>query len=154
LTDGESLEYKCVEQVIKKILETQPASTGLQDIVDVLYEGFEKYSWVGIYLVRGGVLVLGPWRGTQATEHTTIPLGKGVCGAAAKTGKTERVDDVSKDKRYLSCFLSTRSEIVVPIKKSTVVIGEIDIDSDTPAAFDSNDTVFLEKVADMLAQHI
>ena len=132
----------------------QPASTVLQTVVDALYEGFEKYSWVGIYLVREDVLVLGPWRGTKETEHTTIPIGKGVCGAAAKTGKTELVDDVSKDKRYLSCFLSTRSEIVVPIKKHKVVIGEIDIDSDTPAAFDRKDTVFLEKIADMLAQHI
>ena len=59
-----------------------------------------------------------------------------------------------KTSRYLSCFLSTRSEIVVPIKKKNIVIGEIDIDSDGPAAFDNNDTVFLEKVADMLSQHI
>ncbi len=77
-----------------------------------------------------------------------------MCGAAAKTGNTELVDDVSKDKQYLSCFLSTRSEIVVPIKKKDVVIGEIDIDSDLPSAFDKNDAVFLEKIADMLQQHI
>jgi L-methionine (R)-S-oxide reductase len=98
--------------------------------------------------------VLGPWKGAQATEHVRIPLGTGVCGAAAKTGKTERVDDVSKDKRYLSCFLSTRSEIVVPIRKGDVVLGEIDIDSETPAAFEDSDVVFLEKVADMLSEHI
>jgi L-methionine (R)-S-oxide reductase len=129
-------------------------SIALKKIVDLLYEGFEKYSWVGIYLVKGDELVLGPWNGAQATEHTKIPLGRGVCGAAAASGKTEVVDDVSKDKRYLSCFLSTRSEIVVPIKKSQVVLGEIDIDSDKPAAFDAHDVVFLEKVADMLSTHI
>ena len=72
---------------------------------------------LGIYLVKGDDLVLGSWKGKQATEHTKIPLGKGVCGSAAQSGKTEVVDDVSKDSRYLSCFLSTRSEIVVPIKK-------------------------------------
>ena len=154
MTDGELLDYKSVEQSIKKLLETQPVSIVLQEIVDVLYEGFEKYSWVGIYFVRGDVLVLGPWKGTQATEHNRIPLGRGVCGAAAKSGKTELVDDVSKDRRYLSCFLSTRSEIVVPIKKSHVVLGEIDIDSDRPSAFDTTDVVFLEKVADMLSSHI
>jgi putative methionine-R-sulfoxide reductase with GAF domain len=70
-----------------------------------------------------------------------------VCGAAAQSGRTVLVDDVSKDKRYLSCFLSTRSEIVVPIKKNGVVVGEIDVDSDRPAAFDVHDAVFLEKIA-------
>ena len=136
------------------LLQTQQKSTVLQKIVDLLYDGFEKYSWVGIYLVKGDSLILGPWKGTQATEHTSIPLGKGVCGAAVQSGKTECVDDVSKDARYLSCFLSTRSEIVVPIKKASGILGEIDIDSDRPAAFDAQDVEFLEKVADMLSVHI
>mgnify|MGYP001279776334 CR=1 FL=1 len=148
------LEYRAAEQQIQKLLLTKPAPTVLQQIVDLLYDGFEKYSWVGIYLVKGNVLVLGPWKGTQATQHTAIPFGQGVCGSAAASGRTEVVDDVSKDKRYLSCFLSTRSEIVVPIRKSGVVLGEIDIDSDHPAAFDACDVRFLEKVADMLRSHI
>jgi L-methionine (R)-S-oxide reductase len=147
------LDYITAERTIKKVL-AQPKSKVLQKVVDILYEGFEKYSWVGIYLVKEETLVLGPWRGDQATEHTAIPVGTGVCGAAARTGKTELVNDVSQDKRYLSCFFSTRSEIVVPIKKKDVVVGEIDIDSDTPATFDANDKMFLEKVADMLSQHI
>jgi L-methionine (R)-S-oxide reductase len=148
------LDYNAVEHIIETLLSANPPSTVLQKVVDVLYDSFEKYSWVGIYLVKGNVIVLGPWKGKQATEHTSIPLGVGICGAAAKTGKTELVDDVSADTRYLSCFLSTRSEIVVPIKKRNVVVGEIDVDSDKPAAFDKNDTMFLEKVADMLHQHI
>ena len=102
--------------------------------------------------MKGDVLVLGPWKGKQATEHTTISVGKGVCGSAARSGKTEVVNDVSKDNRYLSCFRSTRSEIVVPIIKNSRVIGEIDIDSDVPAAFDKTDKKFLEKIADMLCR--
>jgi L-methionine (R)-S-oxide reductase len=154
--DGEFLDYNYVEQVIKKLLETCPVPIALhlQYVVDVIYEGFEKYSWVGIYLLKGNNLVLVAWKGKQATEHTTIPLGMGICGSAAKSGKTEIVDDVQKDKRYLSCFLSTRSEIVVPIKKCNVVLGEIDIDSDRPTAFGKHDAMLLEKVADMLAKHI
>ena len=143
-----------VEQKIKGIITKNKSTTILQDVVDVLYESFEKYSWVGIYLVKGDVLVLGPWKGKQATEHINIPIGKGVCGSAVQSGKTEVVHEVSKNSRYLSCFLSTRSEIVVPIKKKNTVIGEIDIDSDVPAAFDKNDAAFLEKIADMLCQHI
>jgi L-methionine (R)-S-oxide reductase len=148
------LKYKIAEQKIKGIITKNKSTTILQAVVDVLYENFEKYSWVGIYLVKGDVLVIGPWKGKQATEHIKISIEKGVCGSAVQSGKTEIVNEVSKDSRYLSCFLSTRSEIVVPIKKKNTVIGEIDIDSDFPAAFDNNDAVFLEKIADMLRQHI
>jgi len=136
------------------MLANNKSTTILQEVVDVLYESFEKYSWVGIYLVKGNVLVLGPWKGNQATEHTTISVGKGVCGSAARSGKTEVVNDVSTDSRYLSCFRTTRSEIVVPITQNRRVIGEIDIDSDVPAAFDKTDKKFLEKIADMLTEHI
>ena len=148
------MDYSNAEETIRRILSANLGFPGLHKVVDALYEGFEKYSWVGIYLLEGEVLVLGPWRGVQATQHTIIPLGKGVCGSAAITGKTELIADVSKDARYLSCFLSTQSEIVVPIKRRTQVLGEIDIDSNRPAAFDRNDTMFLEKVADMLQSHI
>jgi putative methionine-R-sulfoxide reductase with GAF domain len=148
------MEYRVVERKIQALLQNRRSVVDLQQIVEALYEGFEKYSWVGIYIVRGDELILGPWKGTQATEHTRIPLGRGVCGAAATSGRTEVVDDVSKDERYLSCFLSTRSEIVVPIKRGQRILGEIDIDSDTPAAFDAADVRFLEKVADMLSRHI
>jgi len=148
------MEYIAAEQKIQHLLQQQRKGELLQQIVDVLYEGFEKYSWVGIYLVREDELILGPWRGVQATEHTRIPLGRGVCGAAATSGKTEVVDDVSQDTRYLSCFVTTRSEIVVPIKRGQRILGEIDIDSEEPAAFNADDVVFLEKVADMLSPHI
>lgn len=148
------MNYRIAEQKIKGILTKNKSTTILQDVVDVLHESFEKYSWVGIYRVKGDVLVLGPWKGKQATEHTKIPIGKGVCGSAARSGKIEVVADVSKDSRYLSCFRSTRSEIVVPIKKKNRVIGEIDIDSDVSAAFNKTDELFLEKIADMLRQHI
>jgi len=148
------LDYDVAEENIKKIISKGNTIDVLQNVVDYLYKHFDKYSWVGIYFVEGKYLVLGPWNGEQATEHTKIPVGKGICGSAAQSGKTEVVADVSKDDRYLACFVSTRSEIVVPIKKSGVVVGEIDIDSDVVDAFDRMDVVFLEKVADMLGEHI
>jgi GAF domain-containing protein len=123
----------------------------LQQAVDVLHDEVEHYSWVGIYLVEGDELVLGPWKGPQATEHVRIPVGQGVCGAAAASGVTEIVDDVNADPRYLACFPSTRSEIVVPIAREGRVVGEIDIDSDRPAAFGEDDRVLLERVAAVLA---
>jgi GAF domain-containing protein len=119
----------------------------LQGVVDVLHDRIDHYSWIGIYLVDGNDLVLGPWKGPQATEHVRIPVGQGVCGAAAASGQTEVVDDVNADPRYLSCFPSTRSEIVVPIAHEGRVVGEIDIDSDRTAAFGDDDRAFLERIA-------
>lgn len=113
----------------------------------MLDDEVEHYSWVGIYLVEGDDLVLGRWRGPQSTEHVRIPVGQGVCGAAAASGETEIVDDVDTDPRYLACFPSTRSEIVVPIAHEGRIVGEIDIDSDRPAAFGEDDRALLEWVA-------
>jgi L-methionine (R)-S-oxide reductase len=125
----------------------------LRAVVDVLHDQFDDYSWVGIYLVEGDDLVLGPRKGPEATEHVRIPVGQGICGAAAATGRTEVVDDVNADPRYLSCFPSTRSEIVVPIAHEGRVVGEIDIDSDRPAAFGKDDRALLERVALLISPH-
>jgi L-methionine (R)-S-oxide reductase len=125
----------------------------LRAVVSVLHDRFEHYSWIGIYLVEGDELVLGPWQGPEATEHVRIPVGQGICGAAAASGQTEVVDDVNADPRYLACFPSTRSEIVVPISYEGRVVGEIDIDSDRPAAFDPEDRAFLERVALLISPH-
>ena len=112
-----------------------------------LLNSVPSYTWVGIYTIEGKDLVLDAWSGPAATEHTRIPIGRGVCGFAAKAGKTEIVSDVSKDPRYLQCFISTKSEIVVPITNQGTVVGEIDIDGDQLDAFSSLDREFLEAVA-------
>ena len=148
------MDYDIAEREIKKMIVNFKNSNLLQKVVDYLYENFERYSWIGIYIVKGNDLILGPWRGEHATEHTEIPIGKGICGSAAQSGKTELIPDVNKDKRYLACFVSTRSEIVVPIKSNNKIVGEIDIDSDVPNAFSKQDVFFLEKIADMLTKHI
>ncbi len=132
-------------------IEHLAASGSLQEVVDLLHDRVGHYSWVGIYLVEGEDLVLGPWKGPEATEHVRIPVGQGVCGAAAASGETEIVDDVNADPRYLACFASTRSEIVVPVSREGRVVGEIDIDSDQPAAFGDDDREFLERVAELIA---
>jgi len=122
----------------------------MAQVVALLHQERPHYDWVGIYLLNEGELALGPYVG-KPTPHTRIPLNKGICGAAASTGKTIVVDDVSSDPRYLACSLETRSEIVVPIMRDGRVLGEIDIDSDTPAAFSEADRTLLEAVAEILA---
>jgi GAF domain-containing protein len=108
---------------------------------------------VGIYLLRDGELVLGPFLG-KPSPHTRIPVGRGICGAAAAEKQTIVVDDVNADERYLACSLETRSEIVVPIMRGDLVIGEVDVDSDRAAAFGPKDRALLEAVAAMLGDKL
>ncbi|HUF05867.1 MAG TPA: GAF domain-containing protein [Candidatus Binatia bacterium] len=133
------------------VAEAPQPGGGAQRVVALLHDRFPHYDWVGIYWVEGTDLVLGPWVGPEATEHTRIPIGTGVCGAAAASGRTEIVPDVDADPRYLSCFASTRSEIVVPIFDGGQVVGEIDVDGSDLDAFDEMDARFLEEVAALVA---
>jgi putative methionine-R-sulfoxide reductase with GAF domain len=142
-----------LEAVDRIVNRESEADEVLRQAVAVLHDRLDHYSWVGIYLVEDGDLVLGPWKGPHETEHVRIPIGEGVCGAAAASGQTEVVDDVNADDRYLACFPSTRSEIVVPIVYEGKVVGEIDIDSDTPAAFGEEDRALLERVAVLISPH-
>ena len=148
------LDFDEAEKKIQDIISEVDPSEVLRNVVDFLYENFDRYSWVGIYIVEGNDLILGPWNGEHATEHTRMPIGKGICGSAAESGKTEVIPDVNADGRYLACFVSTKSEIVVPIKKDGKILGEIDIDSDIKNAFNEKDAIFLEKIADKLSVFI
>lgn len=131
-----------MEEVRNEVIELAQASPTANDLmqkmVSLLHERVLKYNWVGFYLLEPGaqppMLVLGAFEGAM-TPHTRIPLNQGICGAAASSGLTVVVDDVSKDPRYLACSLETKSEIVVPIFAHGKVVGELDIDSHFPAAF-------------------
>ena len=133
------------------VAEAPGPTAAAQRAVELLHDRFPHYDWVGVYWVEGDDLVLGPWVGPEATEHTRIPIGTGICGAAAASGTTEIVPDVHADPRYLACFASTQSEIVVPIFDGGEVVGEIDVDGTDPDAFDETDARFLEEIAALLA---
>src|SRR5688572_17775338 len=129
------------------------ANSAMKQVVRLLKDAMPAYTWVGIYVLDGEELVLGPFLG-KPSPHTRIPLGRGICGAAATEKATIVVDDVNADPRYLACSIETKSEIVVPIMRGDEVLGEIDIDSDRPAAFGAPDRALLEPVAAMLADRI
>ncbi len=124
----------------------------MQAVVSYLFSTFPRYSWVGIYLVKDRRLVLGPWASPQATEHSEIDIGTGICGLAARTKETVVVDKVDDHEEYLACFPETKSEIVVPMTRGDSCVGEIDIDSEIPSAFGLDDQAFLEEVARMLVE--
>jgi GAF domain-containing protein len=132
------------------IRQAPDADAAMTAAVSLLKQERPGYTWVGIYLLVGNELVLGPFLG-KPSPHTRIPLGRGICGAAAAEKTTLVVDDVNADPRYLACSLETRSEIVVPILRDGDVLGELDIDSDLPAAFGDEDRVLLERAATALA---
>jgi L-methionine (R)-S-oxide reductase len=140
--------------VLDRIRRETAAETTAQDVltrtVAVLKDAIPEYTWVGIYLLEGDELVLGPFLG-KPSPHTRIPLGQGICGAAATDKATLIVDDVNADPRYLACSIETQSEIVVPIMHGERVLGEIDIDSDRLAAFGAADRELLEGVAALIA---
>ena len=123
----------------------------LKEAVNLLKSNFSYYNWVGIYLIEGEELVLGPYLG-KPSPHTRITLDKGICGAAAREKKTVIVPDVTKDRRYLVCTPETQSEIVVPIIKRDKPVGEIDVDSDTKKAFKKSDKDILERTASFLSE--
>lgn len=146
--------YEDVLQDIRKAVDYETDATrAMARTVNLLKTRMCDYTWVGIYLLDGNELVLGPFEG-KPSPHTHIPLGRGICGAAATEKATIIVDDVNADPRYLACSLETRSEIVVPIMHGEDVLGEIDIDSDQPAAFGERDKKLLEQVAAILAPRL
>ena len=148
------VDYRAIEQDIGSALSaiSDPVQA-MTRVVGILKERVPTYTWVGIYRCAGNELLLGPFVG-KPSPHTRIPLGRGICGAAATQKTTILVDDVNSDPRYLACSVETQSEIVVPIMRDNEVLGEIDIDSDTRAAFGSDDRRLLEAVAAMLSRKL
>ncbi|MFZ0807219.1 MAG: GAF domain-containing protein [Candidatus Sulfotelmatobacter sp.] len=126
------------EEISQLAHSARNAQELMQKMVKLLHERMLKYNWVGFYMLEPGaqppMLVLGEFEGAM-TPHTRIPLNQGICGAAASSGQTVVVDDVSKDPRYLACSLETKSEIVVPVFVHGKIVGELDIDSHFSAAF-------------------
>jgi GAF domain-containing protein len=125
-------------------------------IVEAIGARLPHYNWTGFYWLDpmdAETLVLGAFVG-EPTPHVRIPVSQGICGAAAASGETVVVDDVHADPRYLSCSIKTKSEIVVPIRARGKVVGEIDIDSHSPAAFTEIDRGFVEETARIVGAFI
>ncbi len=142
-------------EVNKIVQDTdQSREEKLQQICQLLSTNVDVFDWVGFYLVDPDTereLVLGPYVG-EATDHTRIPFGKGICGQAAETNETFVVQDVSQADNYLSCSIHVKSEIVVPVKKDGKFIAELDIDSHTKDAITEQHQAMLEEVCDKVSK--
>ena len=108
------------------------------------------YTSVYLYMLHGSELVLEAYAGRN-TDHTRIPVGVGVCGTAVALGKDQNVPDVRAVENYLACNIWTRSELVVLIRRGSLILGQIDIDSDVPDPFTPEEEAAVKQVADALA---
>jgi GAF domain-containing protein len=144
----------CDASQILTALQTKAAETHDRDelgraLVGAVHETLPQSSWIGIYWLRGGELVLGPYVGPD-TEHARIPVGTGVCGTAVAEDEDQLVDDVRELENYLSCSASVRSELVVLIRSHGRVVGQIDLDAEAVGAFSRDDLCVLRAAADGL----
>ena len=108
------------------------------------------YTSVYLYMLHGNDLLLEAHAGRE-TEHTRIPVGVGVCGTAVASGQDQNVPDVSAVGNYLACNAWTRSELVVLIRRGNTILGQIDVDSDVPNPFTSDEEAAVKQVADAIA---
>ena len=116
-------------------------------VVDAVKNALPQASWVGIYWLRRGELVLGPYEGPP-TEHDRIPIGTGVCGTAVADDRDQVIPDVREVENYLACSADVRSEMVVLIRSHGQVVGQIDLDAPDVDAFSRDDYCVLRTVAD------
>jgi L-methionine (R)-S-oxide reductase len=144
-------------QEFKAFALTAPtAQSVMEHIAQRLHEKMTRYNWVGFYLVDPadtGILLVGPFVGSF-TLNARIPLDTGLCGAAATTGQTVVVDDVSKDPRYLSGSSMVNSEIVVPIFAKNRLAAELDIESYFAGTFDKPEQDFVEACATLVGENL
>ena len=130
-------------------IETDPVAN-MANTAAVLFNSLTNLNWAGFYILRGNELILGPFQGKPACVR--IALGKGVCGTAAKTGQTQRVEDVHQFSGHIACDSTSQSEIVIPIFKNSAVWGVLDIDSPVLVRFGPAEQDFFEQVVKIFTE--
>ena len=118
----------------------------------LVYHALPELNWVGFYFFDGAELVVGPFQGQPACVR--IPLDRGVCGAAARSGETQRVEDVDAVADHIACDAASRSELVVPLFLAGALLGVFDLDSPVPGRFDVDDQRGLEEIAQVYVESL
>ena len=149
LTGSKTERYAAVAEEIAAVLEGEPNLTArMATVASMLAATFDHYFWTGFYVVdpqKPRELVVGPYQGTLGCLR--IPFGRGVCGAAAESGRTQLVADVHAFPGHIACDSRSASEIVAPVfDKAGALIAVFDVDSEAPAAFDEADVEGLERI--------
>jgi GAF domain-containing protein len=128
------------------------AIANMANAAALIWEYLPDLNWAGFYRLVGNELVLGPFQGKVACIR--IPVGKGVCGAAAASGQTQRVDDVHGFAGHIACDAASQSELVVPLFRGNDLLGVLDLDSPLPSRFDDEDQAGCEALAKLVASRL
>ncbi len=139
-------------ELARLLAESDDRVANLANASALLALFLKDINWAGFYLMKDGVLVLGPFQGKPAV--TKIEVGRGVCGTAVALRKTQRVNDVHACTNHIACDLASSSEIVVPLIKDGKILGVLDIDSPLEARFDAEDEKGLEAFAEALTGRV
>jgi len=143
--------YQQLSEQSRELISGIPYLTAnLANLSALIYQTLEQINWAGFYVMEDGQLVLGPFQGKPAC--IVIPLGKGVCGTAAKENRTIVVPDVHAFPGHIACDGSSRSEIVVPIHHNGNVIAVLDIDSPVEGRFTEEDGAGLERIVQVIEE--
>jgi L-methionine (R)-S-oxide reductase len=121
------------------------------NLAALVYHALPELNWAGFYFFDGRELVVGPFQGRPACVR--IALDRGVCGAAARTRQTQRVDDVHAFPDHIACDAASRSELVVPLVRDGELLGVLDLDSPRPSRFDAEDQAGIEAIAAIFIEH-
>lgn len=151
LSDARKYE-ELLPQIYSLVSGDEPLVTALSNIAASLNQAFEKISWAGFYLMKNGMLFLGPFQGKIAC--TAIKPGSGVCGTVAASGKTLIVPDVDKFPGHIACDADSRSEIVLPLFNGTALYGVLDIDSHFYNSFNETDRKYLEQLCSFINESL
>ncbi|MGE7182526.1 GAF domain-containing protein [Peribacillus sp. NPDC006672] len=145
--------YDLVQKQLFALIEDETNQiANLSNAAALLNQFLDEINWVGFYLYEDSQLILGPFQGLPACVR--IPMGKGVCGTSAATGKTLRIEDVHQFPGHIACDAASRSEIVIPLMKDGKLFGVLDIDSPVTDRFDEIDQQGLEKFAEILSRQL
>ena len=138
-------DYRLLDSQLRALLaDENDALASASNFVALMYNALSDVNWLGIYVLRDGELVLGPFQGQPACVR--IEIGSGVCGTAAKTLTTQRVADVHQFAGHIACDADSRSEVVVPLISNGELLGVLDIDSPSLDRFTAADQDGVEKL--------
>ena len=144
-------DYKLLNAQLDSLIRGVPHRiANLSNASALLWQELEDLNWAGFYLREGDRLILGPFQGKPACIE--IPLGRGVCGTAAATGQTQRVENVHDFPGHIACDCASNSEIVVPILRGGETLAVLDLDSPSLARFTAEDAAGLEAFVDILEE--
>jgi GAF domain-containing protein len=152
-TTDKPVLYHDLLQALDALTADEPdVIANMANAAALIREYLPDLNWAGFYRAIGGELVLGPFQGKAACIR--IPFGKGVCGTAAATRATQRIEDVHAFPGHIACDAASASELVVPIVHAGRLIGVLDLDSPTPARFDAEDQAGCEALMALLAPRV